>query len=193
MSEWFDLFVYASLIIDRYVGHYQLAPAAAVSVTRQGNRFFSQITGEPPFELFAESDNSYFLKAADLQLTFEADTAGKATAVLLRANGVTQRAARIDGAPIMPREIAIDPRLLEHYVGRYEFIPGVVLAISRKDARTFAQLTGQPAIEIFASSERQFFYKAVNAQLTFDVDDAGRATAVALRQNGVEQRARRID
>lgn len=68
-----------------------------------------------------------------------------------------------------------------------------MLAISRKDAWLFAQLTGQPAIEIFASSERQFFYKVVNAELTFDVDDAGRATAVLLRQNGVDQRARRVD
>ena len=68
-----------------------------------------------------------------------------------------------------------------------------MLAISRKDARLFAPLTGQPVIEIFASSERQFFYKVVNAGLTFDVDDAGRATAALLRQNGVDQRARRVD
>ena len=180
-------------IFDRYVGSYQLAPAIAVSVTRQGNRFFSQVTGEPPSELFAESEKVYFLKAADAELTFEGGAAGKATALLLRANGVTQRAPRIAGTLVMPREVALDPGILDRYVGRYELAPGVVLAISRKDARLFAQLTGQPAIEIFASSERQFFYKVVSAQLTFDVDDAGRGTSVVLRQNGVEQRARRID
>ena len=180
-------------IFDRYVGSYQLAPAVALSVTRQGNRFFSQVTGEPPFELFAESEKVYFLKAADAELTFEADAAGKATALLLRANGVTQRAPRIDGILVMPREIAVDPGILARYLGRYEFVPGVVLTIRRKDARLFAQLTGQSPTEIFGSSERQFFYKVVNAPLTFDVDDAGRATAVVLRQTGVEQRARRID
>jgi hypothetical protein len=181
------------VIFDRYVGNYQLAPAVAVSVTRQGNRFFSQVTGEPPFELFAESEMLYFLKAADAELMFEADAAGKAIALLLRVNGVTQRATRIDGTPVMSREIALDPGILDRYVGHYEFAVGAVLAISRKDARLLAQLTGQPAIELFASSERQFFYKVVSAQLTFDVDDAGRATAVVLRQNFIEQRARRVD
>jgi hypothetical protein len=56
----------------------------------------------------------------------------------------------------------------------------------------FAQLTGQPSIEIFASSEQQFFYKAVNAQLTFETSDE-RVLAVVLHQNGVDQRARRLD
>jgi serine-type D-Ala-D-Ala carboxypeptidase/endopeptidase len=67
------------------------------------------------------------------------------------------------------------------------------LTISRKDTRMFAQLTGQPPIEIFATSERQFFYKVVNAQITFETDSSGRGVAVVLRQNGVDQQARRVD
>jgi hypothetical protein len=179
-------------VFDRYVGRYQLAPEVIVTVGRQGNRFFTQFTAEPPFELFAESEKVYFLKAADAEFTFESDAAGKVTAVLLRLNGVAQRAPRVDGAPVVPREITVDPLVLERYVGRYEFAPNVVLAISRKDGRVFAQLTGQPSIEIFASSEQQFFYKAVNAQLTFETSDE-RVLAVVLHQNGVDQRARRLD
>jgi len=180
-------------VLDRYVGRYQLAPAVILEVGRQGNRFFSQFTGEPPFELFAGSEKVYFLKTADAQLTFETDAAGKATTVELRLNGAAQRAPRIEGTPVMPQEIAIDPAVLERYVGRYEFAPNIVLAISRKDARMFAQLTGQPSIEIFASSQRQFFYKVVSAQLSFETSDDGRVLAVVLHQNGVDQRARRID
>jgi hypothetical protein len=180
-------------IFDRYAGRYQLAPAVVLSVTRRGNRFFSQFTGEPPFELFAEGEKDYFLKTADAQLTFETDGAGKATAVVLRLNGAAQRAPRIEGAPITPEEIDVEPGVLERYVGRYEFAPGVVLAVSRKETRMFAQLTGQPSIEIFALSERQFFYRVVNAHLTFETNDDGRVLAVVLRQNGVDQRARRIE
>jgi hypothetical protein len=180
-------------VFDRYVGRYQLAPALILTVGRQGNRLFTQFTGEPPFELFAESETDYFLKAADAQFTFESDGTGKVTAVLLRLNGTAQRAPRVEGAPVMPREITVDAVMLERYVGRYEFAPSLVLAIGRKDARMFAQLTGQHPIEIFASSERQFFYKAVNAQLTFETNDEGRVLAVVLHQNGVDQRARRID
>jgi hypothetical protein len=141
-----------------------------------------------------DGDAVFELASATKAFTsFAAGRRGDAAALLLRANGVTQRAPRIDGTLVVLREIAVDPGILERYVGRYEFVPGVVLSISRKDARLFAQLTGQPGIEIFASSERQFFYKVVNAELTFEVNDAGRVTAVVLRQNGVEQRARRSD
>ena len=90
-------------------------------------------------------------------------------------------------------EIALDPTLLDRYVGQYQFVPGVVLTITRKEARVFAQITRQPPAEIFASSPHEFFYKAANVQLTFEVDGQGRGLSVTLRQNGVDQRATRID
>jgi len=180
-------------VFDRFVGHYQLAPAVILTVGRQGSRLFTQFTGEPPFELFAESEKDYFLKAADAQFAFESDGTGKVKAVSMRLNGAAQRAPRLEGAPVMPREVAVDSVILERYVGRYEFAPNVVLAISRKETRLFAQITGQPSVEIFAASEQQFFYKAVNAQLTFESGDDGRVRAVVLQQNGVNQRARRLD
>jgi hypothetical protein len=36
-------------------------------------------------------------------------------------------------------------------------------------------------------------YKAVNAKLTFETREVGRVLALVLHQNGVDQRARRID
>lgn len=46
----------------------------------------------------------------------------------------------------MPKEIALDPGVLERYVGRYQLAPAAIITITRQDARLFAQLTGQPAI-----------------------------------------------
>ena len=97
----------------------------------------------------------------------------------------------VPSAPISRREVVVARDILDRYVGRYEFAPNVVLAITQKDVRLFAQLSGQPSVEIFASSPQQFFYKAVNAQLTFETNDAGRVLAVVLHQNGVDQRAPR--
>ena len=180
-------------VFDRYVGRYQLAPAVILTVGRQGSRFFTQFTGEPPFELFAASEHDYFLKAADADFTFESDAAGKATGVVLRLNGATLRAPRIEGSPVAPREIAIDPGLLERYLGRYELVPNIVLSITRKDGRIFAQITGQPPAEIFASSEREFFYKVVDARVTFRLNDARRAFVATLHQGGVKLPALRAD
>ena len=82
---------------DRYVGRYQLAPAAIVTISRDGSRFLAQLTGQPVFDIYAENDTKFFFKIVDAQLTFETDAQGKAQAVVLHQNGANQRAPRIEG------------------------------------------------------------------------------------------------
>ena len=180
-------------LFDRYVGRYQFAPAILLTVTRDGGHLFAQLTGQPAFEVFPESEKEYFLKVVDAQLTFETDSQGKAIAVVLHQLGRDQRASRIEGEPVAPKEISIDPKVFDGYVGRYQLVPGIVMTMTRQDNHFFTQLTGQPAFEIFASGERQFFLKVVDAQITFEVDSQGRATVAVLHQNGRDQRATRID
>ena len=84
------------VLFDRYVGQYQLAPSAILTVTRDGSQFFVQLTGQPRFDIFAESEKKFFLKVVDAQLTFETDTQNKAVAVVLHQNGRDQRAPRIE-------------------------------------------------------------------------------------------------
>ena len=180
-------------VFDRYVGRYQLAPAILFTITRDGDRFMAQLTGQPSAEIFAETEKDFFYKVVDAQLTFETDAQGKAVALVLHQNGVNQRAARIDGEPVAPKEVSLEPAVLDGYVGRYELAPGVTISVTRQDARLFVQLTGQPTLEVFASGPRDFFYKVVNAQLTFEVGADGRATAVVLHQNGRDLRAARAN
>jgi serine-type D-Ala-D-Ala carboxypeptidase/endopeptidase len=96
-------------------------------------------------------------------------------------------------APVAHTEVAIDPKLYEMYAGRYQFAPAVILAITRTDDHLFAQLTGQPAFEIFPESDTRFFLKVVDAQLTFERSADGKAAAVVLHQNGRDQRATRVE
>lgn len=83
-------------VFQRYVGRYQFAPGVTLTATRLGDRFFGQITGQPAFQLFAESESKFFMRAADAQLTFEADGVGKVMSVVLHQNGFNQRAMRAD-------------------------------------------------------------------------------------------------
>ncbi len=181
-------------VFDRYVGRYQLAPAIFFVVTRDGSRFMVQLTGQAAYEVYAETERDFFYKVVDAQLTFETDAQGKALAVVLHQNGIDQRAPRIEGDAVVPKEVTLDPNVLEGYVGRYEFVPGgISITVTRQDARLFAQVTGQPSVEVFASGPRDFFYKVVNAQLTFEAGPDGRATAVVLHQFGKDQRAARAN
>jgi hypothetical protein len=89
-------------------------------------------------------------------------------------------------------EKPLDTKAFDRYVGVYEFAPGATLTFSREGEHAYVQLTGQPKFEIFAESEKAFFLKVVDAQVVFETDATGRATAVTLHQNGQEHRAPRM-
>jgi hypothetical protein len=80
---------------DALVGAYQLAPNAVITVSRTGDHFFAQLTGQNPFEIFPEASREFFLKDVDAQLTFITDNSGRATEVVLHQNGNDRHAKRI--------------------------------------------------------------------------------------------------
>ena len=60
-------------ILKRYVGTYKLAPEFNMVITVEGNQIFVQATGQPRFELFASSENNFFLKVVDAKVIFKMD------------------------------------------------------------------------------------------------------------------------
>ena len=88
-------------------------------------------------------------------------------------------------APTVRKEIAVDPALLETYVGVYQIAPTFSLTITREGASLFGQGTGQQKIEMFAESPTEFFLKEVDAQITFEKDPAGKVTRLILHQGGM--------
>lgn len=80
--------------LDQYVGAYQLAPSAIITVTREGDQLSVQLTGQPKFPLFQEAEGKFFLKVVDAQLTFDAPV----TQVTLHQGGRDQIAPRISEA-----------------------------------------------------------------------------------------------
>jgi hypothetical protein len=77
-------------------------------------------------------------------------------------------------------------------VGAYRLNPNILLTMSRDGATFYTQLTGQPKFQVFAESDRKFFLKVVDAQLTFDVDAQGAPAQVTRHQNGRDTVAKRL-
>ena len=90
------------------------------------------------------------------------------------------------------KQIAVDPKVFDGYVGQYQLAPSFILTITRDGAQLFVQATGQPKLEIFPENEREYFLKVVDAQITFETDSQGRATGLVLHQNGMNQSAKRL-
>lgn len=86
--------------------------------------------------------------------------------------------------PPARKEVAVDPKLLLDYVGQYELTPGSVLNITVEADKLWAQVTGQPKVELFPESQTKFFLKVADAQLTFVKDADGKVTRLVLHQAG---------
>lgn len=82
-------------IFDSYIGEYQLAPTFVITVSREGDQFFAQATGQDKFELFAETETDFFLTVVDAQITFVKDDKGQVTHLVLHQNKVDQPAKKI--------------------------------------------------------------------------------------------------
>ena len=90
-------------------------------------------------------------------------------------------------------EISLSPTTFDQYVGLYNFSPTAFLTVTRDGDRFMAQLAGQGAAQIYAETEKDFFYKVVDAQFTFEADAEGQVTAVVLHQIGLDPRAVRAN
>ncbi len=88
--------------------------------------------------------------------------------------------------------VTIDPAELDAYVGRYELTPLAVLDVRRDGDRLMAQLTGQGAYRLYPEATDEFFYRVVDAQITFQRDDDGQVVALVLHQNGQDHTAKKL-
>jgi serine-type D-Ala-D-Ala carboxypeptidase/endopeptidase len=81
-------------IYDAYVGKYQLAPGMEFVVRRDKDQLMVQLTGQPFYEVFSESETKFFYKVVEAQLRFVRNEAGEVTALILHQGGMDQEAAR---------------------------------------------------------------------------------------------------
>ncbi len=77
----------AEVVLQQYVGRYELAPGFSIEITRVGAALSAQATGQPKFRLYAASPIRFFLKVVVAEVEFKKDSAGKVSGLVLFQNG----------------------------------------------------------------------------------------------------------
>lgn len=85
---------------------------------------------------------------------------------------------------ILKKAVKVDTSIYDDYIGEYELAPNTILTISREGNKLFAHATGQVIIEIFPLSETRYFFKVVNAEISFIRDKEGDVDELTLHQEG---------
>jgi hypothetical protein len=182
-------------VLEKYAGVYVLTPEAKFTVQVVDGQLMVQLTGQQAVPVYPRSETEFFSKLVNAGLTFEMDESGKVTNLVLHQGGRDRIAIR-EGADYKPQgskgEIQLSQDQLKKYEGEYEIQPGVKIYVTVQDSRLMVQLTGQPAVQVYPESETEFFYKVVEARITFNMDSDGKVTGLVLHQSGREVPAGKI-
>ena len=80
---------------DAYVGEYQVTAKLVLTITKEGDKLFAQMTGQPKIAVEPVSDTQFTIPEVKANITFEKDTGGKVTGLLLAQGTRTVNAPKI--------------------------------------------------------------------------------------------------
>ena len=95
-------------------------------------------------------------------------------------------------APKQRVERAVDPATLGPYVGVYRFGPNYTVQVSLEYGHLWVRDTSDKALELFSEKDNDFFFQAIDAQVSFVADASGKVTRMILHVNGEDSVAVKV-
>lgn len=173
--------------LKAYEGVYRIDADNARVLRVVDGKLTSQRSGGMAHTLIPTGADTFLFEEGFSRMVFEREAEGRVTAMRFfpEDEGDGERVARSDEPlPVERKPITLPLPSLERLVGDYAF-EGATLKVFLEDGSLRAQLTGQPAFEIYAESATTFFLTVVDASLDFAPAE-GAATQVTLKQGGQE-------
>ena len=95
--------------------------------------------------------------------------------------------------PLEPTPAKLDPKILDGYVGEYEYAPNLIARVSRVGDTLVHKMPGASDDELLPESETTFFIKdeaagGSSSRTIFVKDNSGRVTHYIYRQYGSTDR-----
>ncbi|WP_228852212.1 serine hydrolase [Aegicerativicinus sediminis] len=172
--------------LNKWVGNYRFEDGALRIISLKDGQLISQRQGSNEFKIYPLGNNRFMFEDGSIEYLFSGEN-GKRKVEMTTQNGKTTGEETEDVEPIQNSkysEINVPIETLKIYTGEYELAPNFILTITQENDGLFAQATGQPKIQIYPFEEDKFFYKVVDAQLTFNINKDGISESVVLHQNG---------
>ena len=91
------------------------------------------------------------------------------------------------------KQVAVDGKILDRYVGRYGLPPDLILTVRREGDHLSVQENDEPKQDLLPESETDFFSTASNDVMTFESDGQAKVTTMTLHAEGKEISIKRID
>ncbi|HEU4389626.1 MAG TPA: DUF3471 domain-containing protein [Blastocatellia bacterium] len=90
------------------------------------------------------------------------------------------------------KAITLDPKTLDLYAGDYSISLGAGFKITREGDHLLFTATGQPSAAAYPESATRFFFRIIDAHVTFTTNDSGQPTELLFEINGQKIVAKRV-
>lgn len=92
-------------------------------------------------------------------------------------------------------DVVVPYNVLDSYLGKYEFMPGIVFEVTRDNEKLYVQEVGSTIkTRIYPYSQNEFYYKTANQQVKFeDMIQDGKAKVMILKYGDLEYKLKRIN
>ncbi len=179
--------------LDAYRGVYAIeGQKTKLTFVTQEGKLHARLTGQLFNPLTPTGTDVFEFAEVGARFEFARDDKGRVNAVTLKQRGNTIPAKRTtDTAPpnIGPTEVQ-----LADYTGRYALAKGTEFDVQAARGALMVKLSNQSRYPAFQSATAdRFEYDLVDAALVFERDANQKVIALVLHQNGLKQRAARIN
>jgi len=180
---------------EDYIGVYENENGNQRVIYVEAGQLISRRIGGGTYRIIPFEKDNFFFEDSFTSIEFTRDANRNVEGAIMKTTtGFPEKWHKTDQPlPELTREISLPAELLKTYVGRYELMPGFILAITFEDGKLMTQATGQDKFEVFAESADNFFLKVVDARIQFVKGEDGKTTSLILKQSGMEIEGQRID
>ena len=95
-------------------------------------------------------------------------------------------------APKQRVERMVDPAAIGRYVGVYRFGPNYTVQVSLEYGHLWVRDNSEKALELFSEKDNEFFFEAIDAQVSFIADASGNIGKLILHVNGEDSVAAKV-
>ena len=81
--------------LDRYVGQYELGPNTILTISKAEGTLIADLPGQGRFTFYPETETIFFMKEADVQITFVEDEQGNLSQIVVHMERTEMQGGRV--------------------------------------------------------------------------------------------------
>jgi len=177
--------------LKKFVGVYDFADSSSRIITLVDNQLYSRRPESTKFKLIAFKKNTFTYEGDFANIEFVVN--GEEIKAFFTSRIHKTTGVKTDKAISTNKEIKLETKVLEQYLGVYEIQPGFDITVTLDGNKLMTQATGQQKSQIFPESQTKFFLKVVDAKIEFVANDKGLFDSFVLYQGGQEVPGKKKD